>query len=68
MGASFGSFFIWRCSSRKSVLLPTNILGTYGKIYCTSGYHWIDTNLPFFERSRRMRDRLRKRQWGRLRC
>lgn len=39
MGASFGSFFRMAYSSRKSILLPTKILGTFPTFSCSSGYH-----------------------------
>ena len=40
MGASFGSFFSIAYSSRKSILFPTKILGTFPTFSCNSGYHY----------------------------
>lgn len=41
MGASLGSFFIMANSSRRSILLPTKIFGTFPTFSCSSGYHFI---------------------------
>jgi len=39
MGASLVSFFICKNSYRRSILLPTKILGTFPTFSCSSGYH-----------------------------
>jgi hypothetical protein len=36
---SLGSFFVIAYSSRRSTLLPTNILGTLPTFSVSSGYH-----------------------------
>lgn len=48
IGAYFGSFFIIAYSSRKSILLPTNILGTFPTLYCNYGCHLIRKGSYFF--------------------
>jgi hypothetical protein len=50
IGACFGSFLINRYSSRKSILLPTKILGTLPTFSWSYGYHFINYFIPFFER------------------
>lgn len=46
MGASLGSFFIMANSSRRSILLPTKIFGTFPTFSCSSGYHFIGSLVP----------------------
>ena len=54
IGASLGSFFITEYSSRRSILLPTKILGTLPTFSWSSGYHWVTEGVLSFERWRRM--------------
>lgn len=47
IGAYFGSFFIIAYSSRKSILLPTKIFGTFPTFSCNYGYHYDYKSLYF---------------------
>lgn len=67
MGASLGSFLYNAYSSRRSVLFPTKIFGTFPTFSCSSGYHYVKVSLPFCVRWQTRRAQQLKRLWGRHR-
>lgn len=62
-GASFGFLFLFRYSARRSILFPTKIFRVLGTRFWSSGYHWINEQVLFFERWQNWQGPPQRTQW-----